>query len=162
MHPAAVARNRPKSAAFSAVPIGDVMTRDVVCVTEDLDIDALFALLLQRNINSVPVVDDRGRPIGVASKTDLVRWSFDRGDDSELLPVDARTPDLPVRRLPRATVGDIMMPLAFTLVEHAPLSYAVALMSVEDIHQVPIVSRDGAVVGMISALDVVRWIAGKH
>jgi CBS domain-containing protein len=161
LHPAAVASNRPKSAAFSAVSISQVMTRDVICVTADLDIDALFELLLDRNINSTPVVDDRGRPIGVASKTDLVRWSFERGDDGELGPGEPRAPELPVRRLPRATVADIMMPLAFTLVENAPLSYAIALMTVEDIHQVPIVSRDGEVVGIISALDVVRWVAGN-
>ncbi len=118
--------------------VGAVMSGDVICVTADLGADELAALLVDRGFSGAPVVDGEGRPIGVVSKTDLVR--------------EAGAPAC-------ATVGDLMTPLAFTLPEHAPLARAVALMAEERVHRLPIVSDDGRVVGVLTAFDVVRWLA---
>ncbi len=51
------------------------------------------------------------------------------------------------------------MPKAFTLPASATLSRAAALMAFEGIHRVPVVSTDGRVVGIVSSLDVARWLA---
>jgi CBS domain-containing protein len=48
---------------------------------------------------------------------------------------------------------------ALWLPETASLGQAAALMALERIHRVPIVSGDGRVVGIISTLDISQWLA---
>jgi CBS domain-containing protein len=118
------------------------MTRDVVCVDPEMTVVDLRTLLLERNISGAPVVDAVGRPIGVVSKTDLVRA--------------LQEPDL------YRTVRSIMMSLAFTLTESAPIARAAALMAYERVHRVVVISTEGSVVGIVSSLDVLNWLAQEN
>jgi len=123
--------------------VADVMSRVVVCVRADLAGAALARLLVERGIGGAPVVDRDGRPVGVVSKTDVLR-AVARGAD-----------------LTRLTVDDMMMPVAFVVDEDATLARAAALMATEGIHRIPVVNRAGAVVGIVTPLDVARWLAGE-
>jgi CBS domain-containing protein len=146
------------------VPISSVMTRDVVCVTADLDVDTLTALLLDRRISAVPVVSGDGVPIGVVSKTDLVRESWENRDSGvESVPArDAALVGEGYRLIAmQATASDVMTPLAFTLRDTQPLSDAAAMMAIEGVHRIPVLDERERVVGIISALDIVRWLAGR-
>jgi CBS domain-containing protein len=116
-------------------PLSAVMTGGLVCVSPDLPVESLVTLLVDRGFSGVPVVDSAGKPIGVVSKSDLLEA--------------ARS----------GTVQDIMMPIAFTLPESASLSHAAALMAYENIHRVPVIAADGAVVGIVTSMDIVRWVA---
>jgi CBS domain-containing protein len=124
------------SSAADCTPLSDVMSGDVVCVLPDLGLVELTELLLELNIGGAPVVDDDCRPLGVVSRTDIL--GAPRQD---------------------VTVADIMMPMAFTLPESASLSRAAALMAFEGVHRIPVVSNQGHVVGIVSSLDVSRWLA---
>ena len=124
------------SSAADRTPLAEVMTGNVICVLPDLDLDELTDLLMENNIGGAPVVDDDGRPIGVVSRTDLVRG-----------------------HPPGLTVADVMVPMAFVLPETATLSHAAALMAFEGVHRIPVVSARGCVVGIVSSLDVARWLA---
>lgn len=132
------------------VPVRQIMSREVICAREDLEIGALLDLMVARHIGCVPVVDERGRPIGMVTKFDVVE---------QLLAT--RTPDPDGEPPPAATVGEVMMPLAITLDEHATIAHAAAMMSVEDVHHVPIVAGGGPLIGIISAMDIVRWLASN-
>jgi len=147
--------------------IADIMTRSVVCVDPDMTLPSLMTLLLSRNISGVPVVDASGHPVGVVGKTDLVReFSETSGAD---LSESARFivhgyevdlgPGYHLEAVRERTVGDIMMPLSFTLPESAPVARAAALMAYEGVHRVVVVSPVGNVVGILSSLDVLGWIA---
>jgi CBS domain-containing protein len=122
--------------------IGQAMTGDVVCVTRDVTLFQIQALLLERGISGVPVVDEDGFPIGIVSKTDLLRARFERRDAD-------------------ATAGDLMMPLAFTLAETQAIEEAAALMATEGVHRVPVVDQEGRVVGILTSLDIVRKVADR-
>ena len=134
------------SGAASATPVSEIMTRDVVCVSEGLGVDALVELFIQRGISGAPVVDQAGRPVGIVSKTDVLRDGAERAGG-----------------LPRhATVGDIMMPVAFCLPANESVARAAALMAFEGVHRLPIVGVEGEVVGLVSPLDVLRWLAREQ
>lgn len=153
--------------AADRTTVAAAMTANVMCVRQDVSIEALTALLLERGISGVPVVDANGFPIGVVSKTDLVREQHEMGESvGAALPYEEGwAMDYTLRDgflsepIARRTVADIMTPLAFTLYEHSPLSQAAALMAFEGVHRVPVVSGDGRVVGVLSSLDVMRWLA---
>jgi CBS domain-containing protein len=52
-----------------------------------------------------------------------------------------------------------MMPLAITLNERSSVAHAAAMMAAEDVHHVPIVDVHGRMIGLVSSMDIVRWLA---
>ena len=133
---------RPAPTIADRVPISEIMTREVVCARHDLRIDALVPVMVRNHIGCLPVVDERGRPVGMITKLDLVE-QLDRAGD----------------RLIPETAADVMMPLAMTLDERATVAHAAAMMALEDVHHIPVVAGGGAVCGIVSTLDIVRWLA---
>src|SRR5688572_2891695 len=67
-----------------ATKVGDVVSPRVTCVTADVSIEMLSDLLLTQGFSGAPVVDAQGFPIGVISKTDLLREHRMRGDTGEV------------------------------------------------------------------------------
>jgi len=49
--------------------------------------------------------------------------------------------------------------MTFALPEDATLSQASALMAYEGIHRLPVTCAEGKVVGIVSTLDILRWLA---
>ena len=65
--------------------VGDVMTREVVCVEIDVSPDEAMAIITSRRMRHLPVVDGR-RVVGMVSIGDLVRWTIrDREQSIEQL-----------------------------------------------------------------------------
>lgn len=122
------------------VPVTAVMTRSVTCAARDLSATKLADLMVDSHIGCVPVIDEAGQPIGMVTKLDLVE---------QLLVANARC----------ETAYQLMMPVALTLGPHATVAHAAALMAFEYIHHVPIVGDDGVLIGIISSMDIVRWLA---
>lgn len=148
-----------RTTSAARLPLAAVMTRDVVCVTADMHLSTLAALLVDRGFTGVPVVDDQGRAIGVVSRTDLVRARVDDPGCDEDVAGFELDPGFHLEPDGGARVADVMMPIVFTLPENATLSQAAAIMAYEGIHRVPVVTTTGAVVGIVTSMDVVRWLA---
>lgn len=152
-------------------PLSQIMTKDVTCVRADLGIDELSTLFLIRGISGVPVVDDNGAPIGMVSKTDLIRAQ--REEEDELEEIDRGSSRSPMSEQmglgagyhivepSRKTVGDIMTPVVLMLHESSNVGQAASLMSFDSVHRIPVVSDSGRVVGILSSLDVLRWFGRK-
>jgi CBS domain-containing protein len=151
--------------------VATVMTANVVCVSPELSLDALTLLMLERGISGVPVVDQDGVPLGVVSKTDLLRRDRREQQERDLDhgPLAAGGyefdlgPGFQMTRLADEIVEDVMMPMALTVPENAPISRAAALMAQEGVHRLVVVAaRSGVVVGILSAIDLLRWMAREH
>ena len=112
----------PRSHAEST-PISVIMARDVICVRPEASRSELLRLFLSKGISGVPVIDDEGRPLGVASKTDVLRG------------LGAETED--------ARAADIMTPVTLAMPEHASIARAAALMAYERVHRVIVVGPSG-------------------
>jgi CBS-domain-containing membrane protein len=133
--------SEPRSPAL--IPVSEIMSRDVVVVTPEIGVDAFEDLLLRKGISGAPVVDERRRPIGIVSKTDLVHRKG--------------TPNFEGLK-----VKNIMMRTAYCVAENEPIARAAGLMAYEAVHRLPVVGPDGTVTGVISPLDVMRWLARQH
>lgn len=145
--------------------IATVMTRTVYCVQPDVGVDLLASLFLEHNVSGFPVVDPAGHPVGVVSKTDLLRYLHHHGvevserDDEESQLLSELGQGFHAVTVDGTTVREIMMPIVFAVPQDAPIGKVAALMAGESIHRVPVVDSDGAVCGIVSALDLVRWLA---
>lgn len=122
-----------------------IMMTPVVCVGLELSLTALESLFLDFAVQSAPVVDQAGRVKGIISETDLVRYHQQRR-------VAGTVPSEHI-------VGDIMVPRTFSIPEDASIPRAAALLAFEDVEHAPVVNAEGQVVGLVSALDVTRWVA---
>jgi len=149
------------------VSVSAIMTRDVVCVRTDVSIEALTTLLIESEFGGVPVVGADGDPIGMVSKTDLIRMAHD-DETLRATTVDARTqrhevgePGLREVDVDLRTVADIMTPVAFSLSELGSVAQAAAMMACEGVHRLPVVDDGGKVVGILSTIDIARWIAAS-
>ena len=167
--PGRSAEPEPTEQVVHDVPVHRIMSREVIRVGPDTSVEAVISVLLERGISGAPVVDAGGKPIGMISKTDLVRTHHEADDPGQTR--------VPVRRvrirgfeidlgpgfheedLASALVRDVMLPIAFTLPEDAPVSRAAALMAYEGVHRIPVVSASGEVVGIVTTLDVLRWLS---
>lgn len=160
-----VAKNPPAIRSRAGeIRVAEIMSSPVRTVRDDLGVEELVGFFLKHNISGAPVVDAEGCPVGVVSKTDLLRLAgFASASSAEGRAARAASYDLDLNGLSMASWGgvtarDVMAPILFHLPEDATVAQAAALMAFEGIHRVPIV-RERQIVGMVSSLDVLRWLA---
>lgn len=148
----------------------DIMTKPVICVTKDADLRDLGKLFLAKGITGAPVIDREGNICGVISQTDLLYYQLTR-DDELVMPSDfyqsARVEGRPISKgfqiedVNTATVEEVMTPVVHAVLASTPVAAIAKLMTQRHIHRV-IVRRDMKVVGIISALDVLRVFGGTE
>jgi CBS domain-containing protein len=150
-------KTRPRPATAGKTAVGKIMSRDVVTVTSGTSVEMVVELMLQRGLSRVPIVDEKYRPLGIVSKTDVIEDAHDRGDDGELPPKAQRG----FQVHPEGTVVDeVMSRLVMTVPETATVSNVAELMVSRHVHGLPVVARDGELVGFVSTMDVLAWLAG--
>lgn len=159
--PQAPANSRPQTAGDT---LGDIMTSNVRTVSPDTSVAELTRIFLEESISAVPVVDASGKAIGLASKTDVLQRYHDHDDAEPSITVVGDGEDDPsvvveLGSPASATVRDIMTHIVFSLGQEAPIGRAAALMSYEGVHRLVVVSADGRAVGIVSSLDILRWLA---
>jgi predicted transcriptional regulator len=125
--------------------VSSIMTKDFEVVRDNLDVKRLTKRLLARKVSCAAVSDGSGDLIGFVSMNDLVRDGVDRtATTAGASPV---------------VVRDIMLPDGVLRIEaDASIAEAAGLMAREAVHRL-IVVADMRVVGMVSALDVLAWLA---
>ncbi len=147
----------------------DVMKREVVSVRSDMDLRDLAKLFLTRGITGAPVVDDQQNLVGVISHKDLVFYNLTRDDELVLdsdfyhhvrveghpLPKGYQIEDTNTGR-----VDDVMTPVVHAVSERVSLEAVARMMIREHIHRV-IVRRGTKVVGIISALDLLKLLGAQ-
>jgi CBS domain-containing protein len=137
--------------------VKDVMTSDVVTVRPETSLKDVAAILTERRISGVPVVDASGKVVGVVSegdilfkergpseRTGLLAWFADPYDVAEQLKLAART------------AGEAMTAPAKTIAPWRPVSSAAAEMLDEGVNRLPVVDDEGRLVGIVTRADLVR------
>lgn len=150
---------------------GEVMTRIVYSVDADWPLDRVRDTLVNHGISGAPVLD-KGKLVGVISATDLmIAGSRDGASGGELSYYrEVEEADYWSRRsqgfmhIDKASTTkarDAMTPAVFSVDENAGIDEVAQIMVNGIIHRVLVTSGKN-VVGIISALDLVKLLRGKH
>jgi CBS domain-containing protein len=149
------------SRAFVSAPARRTLVSEAmspaITVRKNATVEDVARLLDERKQNGVAVVDEEGKLEGVVTRADLLaRLRRDAGIAA------ATEPDL-IGALPtvllRATAGEVLTRAPATCFETATIAEAAAIIASRKVHQLPVLSRKGALVGMVTALDLARAIA---
>ena len=142
-------------------PIGKCMKREVVSISPEATIREVAALILEKRVGTLPVVDDEGTLVGTVSITDIVKmflpdfvavmdeidFVHDYGDLENTSAEDKQ-------RARMLHVSDIMEePVA--LEDDAGLVHALSVMEKHNLRDL-IVIREGKLVGIASQVDIGR------
>jgi CBS domain-containing protein len=149
----------------------DVMPTEVITVDPNTSVLALAALLSERGISGVPVVDSDNRVIGIVSEGDLlhrIETGTERRPErvtgqrrSWWLDAIASNQDLLARDYVKShgrTVKDVMTPDVISVADTTELAEIAMLLETKRIKRVPVV-RDGKLVGIVSRANLVRALA---
>ncbi len=142
-------------------PIGNWMKREVISTTPDATLREVAALILEKRVGTLPVVDNGGTLVGTISITDIVKlflpdfvavmdeidFVHDYGDLENASPEDQQ-------RARMLRVSDVMEePVAME--DDAGLVHALSIMEKHNLRDL-IVTRDGKLVGIASQVDIGR------
>jgi CBS domain-containing protein len=154
--------------ALNAETASDLMTPNPVSIRDVATVREAIALLTDRGFSAAPVIDQTGKPVGVLSHSDILVHDREKIDHAVPVPEYYATSDLATRSGERLGKGfqvencdttevrDIMTPVVFSVPPDASARRIIEDLVGWKVHRLFVVDDSGVLVGVISALDVLR------
>jgi CBS domain-containing protein len=149
--------------------VREIMETDVVAVKAEDDVEGVLKLLRRHDLPGVPVVDDRGRCVGIVTESDLV-IADEQGDLHlphyiELFGGVVYLEPLKhfeerIRKAFASKVRDMMSADPVTITAGATVEEAARLIATKRHNRLPVV-EDGRLVGVVTRLDVLDALHGE-
>lgn len=175
----------PKTSEIPMTTVREIMKTELIYVRAGSSVDELIQILDEEGVSGVPVLDTAGRIRGVVSRTDVIRaaarasevpaadefWarvgspaSGDEEDSAWFLAPESAVLMVPADSFPTlglddVTVDEIMTPVAFS-VDPDMLVWELADFLVRGKIHRALVQEDDKLVGIVTAFDVLRVMAG--
>jgi len=118
----------------------DIMTKDVISVKRETPIYEAVELLIKNQITGMPVVEDDMTLVGIITEKDCLRLFYANEDEKN------------------KTVNDFMTRPAVYYNENDNLQSICDFMVINYFRRVPVTTKKGKVVGIISRPDVIGYI----
>lgn len=121
---------------------GRICTREVDTAEVHESVQMAASRLNDRNVGTLLVVGARGEPVGIVTDRDLTVRVLAKGKEA----LDTN-------------VGEVMTPFPHTIYEDTPIEEAIRVMRSGPFRRLPVVDRDGRLVGVLSIDDVLDLLA---
>jgi CBS domain-containing protein len=145
----------------TTLTVAEVMSRGVAAVSRDAPLRQVVDLMLGKTYRAVPVVE-AGVPIGIITNSDLVRKGGLGVRVDLLASLDRPELHATLERLAAGNevAADVMTPGPVTIDAATPLPRAAEVMTHRRLKRLPVVDEHGALLGMVSRVDLLRTAAG--
>jgi CBS domain-containing protein len=135
--------------------VRDVMTTDVITVRDDEPVARIAAVLSERQISAVPVVDRFDTVTGVVSWTDL-RDTVETGEPGRETPRRGWVPRFARLRWPRTEAVNVMSAPPVTITPEATLAAAGRLMRRRKVGRLLVVDGRSRLTGIVTRSDLFK------
>ena len=142
----------------------DIMTKDVISVSPDMEIVKATEILLESHINGVPVLDHNDLLIGILCQSDLISQQKNIPMPSLFTFLDGFIPLTSTKKLEKIiqkiaaiTVRDAMTKDPVSVQPDTDIGVIAELMVDKNFHSLPVV-EDGKLVGIIGKEDVLQTL----
>jgi CBS domain-containing membrane protein len=135
-----------------------VMNREVVFVREDTPLKEVAELMAYRKVSGVPVLDDKGRVVGVISEKDfLAVMGAEQADRFMMVIAQCLLGKGCLAAPNRARFAkDIMTSPAVTVKPETPILEVADIFTRKKVNRAPVVDAEGRMVGIVSRADVLK------
>jgi CBS domain-containing protein len=149
--------------------VWQLMSRPVRRLSMNTRIRDAADFLRRWAISGAPVMDVHGRPVGVFSLRDLAGHLARRFDDLPVIDPQAERKTgkavpadegFPFERIDDARVSDLMTPTILCVDHDAPVLEAIRMMQRQSIHRIFVRRGTGRLMGVLTTMDVLRWVGG--
>ena len=127
--------------------VGKRMTRNPIIITPDVPIAEALEWMRREKGRRFPVVDKKGRLVGIVTQTDLLHASPSSATSLNVWEV--------TYLLSQVKVKEVMTKEVITICEDCPIEEAARIMADNKIGGLPVM-RDGLMVGIITESDLFR------
>ena len=142
----------------------DIMNREVITITEESTVKELARILSIHQISGVPVIDDKGRLVGVVTESDLIYQTKKVHIPTVITILDSvfylENPDKmgdEMKKIAGTKVKDILTSSPVTVTEDTLLDEIATIMAEKNMHTLPVVKQD-ILVGVIGKKDIIRTL----
>lgn len=147
----------------------DIMTKKVITIDQDASIEELSGLLLDNNISGVPVVDNDGKMIGIATEGDIIVKDTDlhfpryfKLLDSIIYLESLTKFKNSLKKHLAIKVSEIMTSDIISCSPETPVDDIANTMVENKINRIPVLSADGKPAGIITRADIIKsMVRGK-
>ena len=147
----------------------DIMTKKVITIDQDASIEELSGLLLDNNISGVPVVDNDGKMIGIATEGDIIVRDTDlhfpryfKLLDSIIYLESLTKFKNSLKKHLAIKVSEIMTSDVISCSPETPVDDIANTMVENKINRIPVLSADGKPAGIITRADIIKsMVRGK-
>jgi CBS-domain-containing membrane protein len=157
----AIALRHAEQRVARRISVRDVMTKNVIKIRADADLNEVTNLLSENRISGLPVVDEDNRVIGLITEADVLSMAGMRKEHGfkdiirHILGEPLSGPK--ESRLLR----DVMTSPAITTGPEADIREVALTLDEKRIKRLPVVDDQGRLIGVISRADIVRAIGAK-
>jgi CBS-domain-containing membrane protein len=156
---------------LNAGSAADVMTPNPLSIRDEASVQEAVAFLVEKGVSGAPVIDVAGRPVGVVTQTDLLVHEREKGKYPSPYhdAIDSGAPvskhlreQLQTAEVDHTLVRDVMTPIVFTVREDTPVAKVIEDLLGLKVHRVFVVDETGVLVGVVSALDLLRNLRNRR
>lgn len=142
----------------------DIMTKELITVSPETEIVHATRLLLENQINGVPVIDETGKLVGILCQSDLIAQQKKLPVPSFFTFLDGLIPltsmkqfEKEVQKIAAITVSQAMTPNPVVARPDTGIEEVAALMVDSGFHTIPVVDK-GALVGIVGKEDILKTL----
>ncbi len=141
----------------------DVMIKKVITINKNESVEKLSGLLVKNKISGVPVVDDSGKLVGIATEGDLIVKDADLHFPGYFKLLDSIIYLESLNKFKKnltkylgIKVEDIMTAKVRTVNKDTTVNEVANIMIKYNINRVPVLDKKGDLAGIITRADIVK------
>jgi CBS-domain-containing membrane protein len=150
-----------------AMTAKDIMTRNPITLTPDMDVVSAVRTLLENGVNGAPVVDENMHVAGVLCQSDLIAQQKTVALPSYFTLLDGLIPlrseqqlEQEMQKIAATTVQDAMSKPAVNVAPDTPLEEIANTMVDQKLYTLPVV-EDGKLVGVVGKEDLLLTLIAE-